>query len=95
MYLPVQEWLREGADPSVLARSSGAGFALGTCPLPIPFLTTLLALGGLAAARFCSLETHPAMALLANLLAVPAQVRRGAAARRLGHVAASSCGGRS
>lgn len=69
---PVQEWLKEGAEPNILARSAGIGFGLGLCPLL--GVSTLLCLGMLFLAKLARLEMHPAMALLANLLAVPVEL---------------------
>lgn len=69
----VESWLREGADPTTLAISAGVGFSLGLCP--VLGVSTLLCLGALVVARWLRVELHSAMALLANLVSVPVEVR--------------------
>lgn len=72
VFEPVQEWLKSGAEPTILACSTGVGFSLGLCPLP--GVSTLLCLGALGVAKLAKKDLHTAMALLANFLAVPAEV---------------------
>lgn len=69
----VESWLKEGADPTTLAISAGVGFSLGLCP--ILGVSTILCLGALVVARWLRVELHSAMALLANLVSVPVEVR--------------------
>lgn len=71
----MESWLKEGADPATLAISAGVGISLGLCP--ILGVSTILCLGALVIARWVGVELHSAMALLANLVSVPVEVRHG------------------
>ena len=71
---PLISYARSGAPPRVLARSVGAGFALGVCPVllaPLPLCAAALALGHAVAPGFF----HGGALLLGNLVSAPVEVR--------------------